>query len=246
MKSREMILCMALWLMALGANAFPSPTECQEKKFEMLYSECERVELLPETRLSGDSMIVFRLPAYRELDKFGLEVLELIYRKCKQKNANNMLEKRVLMQLWASNTHKYGVKVPPDIWSGESIETVWEGGWELFRERVNFLLSEMRMAEKDGRPEDCSRAQDAIAGLGIFAFPFVFSELEKGHDDAIGVLRRVSWRSKIWEKSNVPSAFDRQTLLDWWAANKKAYELPRQSPDIKGSADLWKWKRTGK
>ena len=228
------------------AVAFPEPTEKQSNKFEILYNECERVELLPETRLSGDSMIVFRLPAYRELDKFGLEVLELIYRKCKLKNANNRLENRVLMQLWASNTHKYGVKVPPNIWSGESIETVWEGGWELFRERVNFLLSEMRMAEKDGRPEDCSRAQDAIAGLGIFAFPFVFSELEKGHDDAIGVLRRVSWRSKIWEKSNVPSVFDCQTLLDWWAANKKAYELPRQSPDFKGSADLWMWKRTGK
>ena len=54
------------------------------------------------------------------------------------------------------------------------------------------------------------------------------------------------FRRKTWEKSNVPSVFDCQTLLDWWAANKKAYELPRQSPDFKGSADLWKWKRTGK
>ena len=153
----------------------------------------------------------------------------------------------LLYYLWDAITFQGRFQNPDFPWVDETIAKVWEGGAEIENARAEYLLCEWRAAREEVRTNDVCRAKSALVSLGLFAFPTLFNELQSGHDDVVELLEAVRWRSRWRKELNTdPKAFDRQTLLDWWAANKKAYELPRQSPDFRGSADLWKWKRTGK
>lgn len=256
MESQKMFLCLALWLMVLGADAFPHPTEAQEKRFDRLYEESVNFALSPNVLVSSRAFEELNSEAYRELEKFDLEVLSLIYEKSKENEDSFSKQRisefefyariRILYSLWASITHSGRFQHRP-VWMGVPIREVWEGGDVIAAERTAFLLREMRESEKDGRVIDKRRAIETLPELGIFALPTLFQELEAGHNDVTNVLKGIEWKSRLRMALDVgPNAFDRQSLLDWWAANKDAYELPRQSPDFKGSADLWKWKRTGK
>lgn len=255
MKSKKTLLCLVTGLTVLGASAFPSPTKTQAERFDRLYEESVRFAMSPKVLVSSDFFAGLNSEAYRELEKFDLEVLSLIYEKSKA-NEDSFAQKRIselesyaririLYSLWASITHSGRFRHRP-VWMGIPIREVWEGGDIIAAERTAFLLGEMREAEKDGRVIDKRRAIETLPELGIFALPTLFQELEAGHNDVTNVLRGVEWRSRLRTPKDIgPKAFDRQSLLDWWAANKKMYELPRQSPNFKGSADLWKWKRTG-
>ena len=262
MKSQKMILCMVLLLMALGVNAFPHPTKAQEVHFDRLYEECVRYALSPKVLVSSKAFEELNGDAYRELELSGTEVLELICKKIQDFEKGNSRSEAfarvagnlrdynrlsLLYYLWDAITCQGRFQDQDFPWVDESITTVWKGGSEIGNARAEYLLNEWRLAREEGRTNDVRRAKGAIASLGLFSFPTLFNELQAGHDDVIKLLESVGWRSR-WRKEldADPKAFDRRTLLDWWEENKKAYELPRQALGFKGSADLWKWKRTGK
>ena len=238
------------------AVAFPVPTAEQKAKFDDDYVRSVQYAMSPKVLVSSKAFEALNSEAYRELEKFDLEVLVLIYEKSKE-NEDSFSKKQIsgleysariqiLYGLWSSITHCGRFRHRP-VWMGVPIREIWEGGDVIAAERTAFLLLEMRAAEKDGRTTDKRRAIETISELGIFALPTLFQELKAGHSDVTNALKRIDWNSRLRVASVVgPKAFDRRTLLDWWEENKKAYELPRQALGFKGSADLWKWKRTGK
>ena len=257
MKSASWLFSLLVVLPFCPVVAFPVPTTEQKAKFNDAYARSVQYAMSPKVLISSDAYAALNSEAYRELEKFDLEVLSLIYEKSKE-NEDSFSKKqisgfefyariRILYSLWASITHNGMFRRRPVWMGGVPIREIWEGGDVIAAERTAFLLREMREAEKDGRVIDKKRAIETLPELGIFALPTLFQELEAGHNDVTNVLKGVEWESRLRRPLDVGlKAFDRQSLLDWWAANKKAYELPRQSPDFKGSADLWKWKRTGK
>ncbi|MCQ2395720.1 MAG: hypothetical protein MJ249_15680 [Kiritimatiellae bacterium] len=118
---------------------------------------------------------------------------------------------------------------------------VWEGGAEFEDEQISFLLSEMRLAAKEGRKNDKLVVQQIISCEGIFSFPKLFAELEAGHEDVVDILKLVRWSEK-----ERPKSFRVKALLSWWAENKEKYALPHQSPNFKKTKNIHNWKRTGK
>ncbi len=262
MESQKLLLCLPIWLMVLSANAFLCPTGVQSERFDRLFEESIRFALSPKVLISSKALQGLNGDAYRELELSGTEALELIYKKVRgveEGNSSSEAFTRIrgnlkeyeslslLYYLWNAIACQGRFQDQDFPWVDETISKVWEGGAGIWNARAEYLLSEWRVACGEGRTNDALRAKGAVASLGLFSFPTLFNELQAGHEDVIELLESVRWRSR-WRKEldTDPKAFDRRTLLDWWAANKKAYELPRQSPDFKGSADLWKWKRTGK
>lgn len=258
MKPQEKLLFMVLGLMVSGAYAFPRPTEAQKAEFDRLYGECLRFAASDKALVLSYAYPELHCEAYQELELFGTEILEHIYRKVMELEAGNphyenasplsqARRSRVLYLLWTAVACQGQARNKLFPWRDEPIAKEWEGGAEIWNARTEYLLAEWRAACAENRTNDVCRAKGAIASLGLFSFPTLFNELQAGHDDVVDLLEAVGWRSR-WRRGVEadPKAFDRRTLLDWWAANRTAYELPRQSPGFKGSADLWKWKRTGK
>ncbi len=226
---------------SLACVAFPRPSNEQVEVFNSLVAECVAFQRKPEVALSSMSYLHQKCPAYIELkERCGLESLELIYGVLKKSPSRDSIDYTPLISLWGDLTHHRCVNwiIP---WNPVGVVYVWEGGAEFEDEQISFLLSEMRLAAKEGRKNDKLVVQQIISCEGIFSFPKLFAELEAGHEDVVDILKLVRWSAK-----ERPKSFRVKALLAWWAENKEKYALPRQSPDFKKTKNIHNWKRTGK
>lgn len=235
------IMFLVLFLSSLQIKAFPRPSEEHVKVFNSLVAECVAFQRRPEILLSSSGFVHRECQAFIKLREYcGLESLELIYGAMKHSKGMNHHDLRPLIDLWGEISHHRCVNwVIP--WNPVGVVYVWEGGAEFEDEQISFLLSEMRLAAKEGRKNDKLVVQQIISCEGIFSFPKLFAELEAGREDVVDILKLVRWSEK-----ERPKSFRVKTLLAWWAENKEKYALPRQSPDFKKTKNIHNWKRTGK
>ena len=235
------VLLVLLLFSTLAGYSFPHPSKEHVEVFNSLVAECVAFQRRPEVALSASAFLHQKFSPYIQLqNRCGLESLELIYGVLKKSLGHNRHDYRPLVDLWSDITCDGCADwiIP---WNPVGIVYAWEGGAEFEDEQISFLLSEMRLAAKEGRKNDELVAKQIISCEGIFSFPKLFAELEAGREDVVDILKLVRWSAK-----ERPNSFRVKALLDWWAENKEKYALPQQSPDFKKTKNIHNWKRTGK
>lgn len=247
------LIIIAVGGLCLSALAFPKASEAEAAEFRRLYRECLEDNCTKKTLLRGRGGASYPSEAYNKLRGFGPEICELLYQEsCKGEVARavradnkyspmavGLENERILGNLWCMHTLQFSSKYTDVdfLWTGEPISFQWEGGDLIASERASFLVQEMRIAKRENRRIDARRAAGNLQIMGVFAFPTLFGELINGHDDVVEILV-----AEEWICHDVP-VFNKAGLLEWWAKNSKRYELPRQSANFKGSAQLGKWRR---
>ena len=95
----------------------------------------------------------------------------------------------------------------------------------------------MSIAKRESRDVDARRAMGNLQIMGVFAFPTLFGELMRGHDDVVEILA-----AEAWVRGKAPT-LSKDGLMKWWKSNADRYELPQQAAGFSGSAQLGKWSR---
>lgn len=234
-------------LLSVSACAMPAASPADTNRFERLYEEGCRFANSESVRFSADFFFKVRdSDAFRELSKMGTKAIPLlagrILRNDNQSEASAIrsnLDGLFEFHLWCEITRLSHV-VQDNPWADDSLATSWKGGRELAEQRIRFLLSEMRIAEKERREIDFSRAQTAIVSQGVFAVEPLFDVLEYGAEDVVAVLSEFSWI-----REECPSA-TRDELLAWWQENKERFSLPEKQHGFRVEPHFEKWERLGK
>lgn len=221
------------------ASAFIPADQAQTNAFYRVCSQFESALKSPEIRMSSRYW-EFALswdPSERGTNRLGVSILPLL---CRESSRPGIPKERKLAFyfLWMKLTRR-ALDAETRLWTDGSYSALWNGGRELAAERVSFLLSEMRSAEKEKRENDRRRAARTIAAQGIFAYETLFSELEKGNDDTIPVFDIMNW------DGNAPK-MEKNALLRWWNENRDQYTLPSRSEDSHAKPNLDQWVRSGR
>ena len=239
----------------IGSFAFPRASDAERSAFRQSYVKC--LEECCENRafLSGLGLGCIRgsSQAYSQLAAFGPEVIELIYQEsvsgdCAQAVVDsrkfNSAEvaansEMIIEDLWCLHTMQRSTRYTDVdfMWTGESPSFQWEGGDAIAAERAKFLVNEMSIAKRESRDVDARRAMGNLQIMGVFAFPTLFGELMRGHDDVVEILA-----AEAWVRGKAPT-LSKDGLMKWWKSNADRYELPQQAAGFSGSAQLGKWSR---
>lgn len=249
-------------LVALGALAFcfraysfPVPSEEQRASFVSLFRASLSDAVSSWKPSDSDSTKLYNSDSYGSLQRMGLEALPLIYEASVSNTTEaltitngqysgktlDIARNRLLNRLWSDKTGRFTSRVVDVdvLWAGESIAEVWEGGDAVADRRASFLLGEMRAAKAETRRLDERRARVNLALMGVFSFPTLFGELERGGDDVVDVLRMIEWNGIPTKR---PEA-TRSGFMSWWKANKSAFSLPAHVPGRGCAPRLGQWKR---
>jgi hypothetical protein len=97
-------------------------------------------------------------------------------------------------------------------WTDGNIIMEWYGGYELAEER--FLLLQERL-KTSIKVENKKMISDAMVTMGIYIFPFLMKDIQKGNEEYRSIFEKIISRGKKWNNID--------TILAWWEKNKNEY-----------------------
>lgn len=229
-----------LVFLASASHAFPLATTLETNRFDRLFHDARQYANSREVLLSAQYIIKAQdSESFHEIVQMGTCAIPLFAEKVLNNPEESPLDSFFYYNLWRHLT-KTEWSLQENPWADDSIEMSWKGGKQLAETRIRFLLSEMRLAEKERRPEDAKRAKTAIVAQGVFAIEPLFDALNDRAEDIVAVLSEFSW---IREECSSATCDE---LLSWWQENKERFSLPEKSKGFRVEPHLEKWNRLGK
>ncbi|MDR2115981.1 MAG: hypothetical protein LBP87_06340 [Planctomycetaceae bacterium] len=166
---------------------------------------------------SSVSIDLLKINGYIPLLKCGPSVIPFILEVESKVPAGKRKLRYGLHSVYASLS-KMDFNNEKNPWVDGNLSMEWYGGYELAKERFDFLQNKLKTSKSD---EDINLILDAMASMGIYALPFLMKGLREENDSYKKVFENMMTQGQVWK--------DKKSILDWWDKNKEGYLIPLQN-----------------